>query len=243
MCSLPREVLSHSDDISSRAFHRIVIPEDFQAWKSVLIPKTFLCRGEDVRSVFLLRILLSCLSYIGSLAIPCSHGWSRVRGICPHEEQSECEGLPKKLSPQQGCPSQAGALPFLPSAPIPTGCCCRPGLRLQPMGDASHSCIFCGVSTHFPPSFSSDCQENLGLAQTSCLPLAATTPPWISPCLSQPSQLPSLLLTHTQQLTQMNFPEQTFLFGGAQLGLRWVALGHMGGHRDACPASRSGSDP
>lgn len=64
-------------------------------------------------------LLLSCLSYVGSLAIPCSHGWIRVRGICPHEEQSECEGLPKKLSPQQGCPSQAGALPFLPSPPHP----------------------------------------------------------------------------------------------------------------------------
>lgn len=150
---------------------------------------------------------------------------------------------PKISHPNRGVPARLGLCLSFPLPPSPLAVAAGQVCGCGPMGDASHSCIFCGVSTHFPPSFSSDCQENLGLAQTSCLPLAATTPPWISPCLSQPNQLPSLLLTHTQQLTQMNFPEQTFLFGGAQLGLRWVALGHMGGHRDACPASRSGSDP
>lgn len=146
-------------------------------------------------------------------------------------------GSPKALAPSGG-PSKAGLCLSFP--PIPAGCCCRlcgsaPG--------RCHSCIFCGVCTHFPPSLSSDWQENLGLAQPPCLPLAATTPPRISPRLSQPNQPPASSYSRST-LTQIDFPEQTlFWFAGGQLGLRWVALGHMGGRGDGCPVSRSGSDP
>jgi len=45
------------------------------------------------------------------------------------------------------------------------------------VGDASHSCIFCGASTHFPLSFCSDCQENLGRgADPASLPCSHNTP-------------------------------------------------------------------
>lgn len=56
---------------------------------------------------------------IGSLAIPCSHGWSRVRGICPREEQSECEGAPQKALTPTGVsqPGWGSAFPSLSPHP------------------------------------------------------------------------------------------------------------------------------
>lgn len=127
-----------------------------------------------------------------------------VRGIGLMRSDQSVRGSPKNPHPNRG--SQHGWGSAFPSLPLVSTCCSQVCVS-SPGGDAGHSCIFCGVSTYFPPSFSSDCQENLGLAQPLCLPLTATTPPWISPCLSQPSQLLSLLLTHTQLLMQMNFPE------------------------------------
>lgn len=109
-----------------------------------------------------------------------------VRGIGFMRSDQSVRGSPK--NPHLNRESQhswGSAFPSL--SPISTCCCCSQVCGSSPGGDAGPSCIFCGASTYFRPSFSSDCQENLGLAQPLCLPLTATTPPWISPCLSQPA--------------------------------------------------------
>lgn len=45
------------------------------------------------------------------------------------------------------------------------------------VGDASHSCIFCGASTHFPVSFRFNCQENLGPGADPASPLCSHNTP------------------------------------------------------------------
>lgn len=81
------------------------------------------------------------------------------------ESRSECKGLPKKPSA-----SAAGGL-WDASARMglssPHHQCTLASAASQVCGsgfmdDASHSCIFCGVSAHSPLSFCSNHQENLG---------------------------------------------------------------------------------
>lgn len=89
--------------------------------------------------------------------------WREAFGLMA--SRLECKGLPRKASaPQVGgglwnasarmelsFPHHQCTLAFSASQ------VCGSGF----VGNASHSCIFCGESAHFPPSFCSDCQENL----------------------------------------------------------------------------------
>lgn len=115
------------------------------------------------------------------------------RRLCLMRSDQSVRGSPKSPHPTMGSqPGRGSAFPAL--LPIPT--CCRLAVAAAPRVMLATAAFFCGVSTHFPPSFSSDWQENLGLAQPPCLPLTATTPPWIPPCLSHPHPFPaSSLLT------------------------------------------------
>lgn len=92
-----------------------------------------------------------------------SRGWRGVRGIWPHGEQVGVLGVAQKTfipsisgMHQQGwgfpSPHHQCTLAFVASQ------VCGSGV----VGDASHSYIFRGAPAHFPPSFCSDCQENLG---------------------------------------------------------------------------------
>lgn len=170
MSSIPREVLGHSDAILSRAFLQNCHSSGFSCMEKSSVPQPLFVPPGRFSQHVSPHNPLSCFTYICSLAFLCFQGcfsWveSGERHLASWGAGWSARGCPESLQPQQrgglwdasarmelSSPRHQCTLAFSASQ------VCGSGF----VGDASHSCIFCGESAHFPPSFCSDCQENLG---------------------------------------------------------------------------------
>lgn len=170
MSSIPTEVLGHSDAILSRAFLQNYHSSGFSCVEKSSVPQPLFVppgRFSQRASPQTLSLASPTFAVWPFLAFRgVSRGWKVARGIWPHGEQVGVQG-----AAQKGFSSNSGGGLWDASARMelsfPHHQCtlafsasqvCGSGF----VGDASHSCIFCGESAHFPPSFCSDCQENLG---------------------------------------------------------------------------------